>query len=144
MRSIKMIFLAMFWMGAAQAKTAVVMGGQGSDPAQLWPQLNELVQEIAADHNIPQEQVEAFNQSLLLRYSEKEVTEGGEVRRTLNGRLLLPRCAQSKSDRSIAFGMETHGVEDLMVDPRISETIGDALELALVDYSTSCVIPQSE
>lgn len=129
--------------GTARAENAMVLGGQGADPAQIWPQLSELVDDIAADHNLPAAQAQDFNNHLMLSYTQRQTSVGGAfVRRSLSGRVQFPVCSHEKTKRSIAFQVEDFVTVADDTKIQVTEAISEKLELALMDYATTCLLVQ--
>jgi hypothetical protein len=137
------VMVGLLLSGTAQAGNAMVSGGQGADPAHVWPQLTALVDDIAADHNLPTAQVQDFNNHLMVSYTQRQTAVGGAfVRRSLSGRVLFPVCSQEKTKRSIAFQVEDFvtAADDTKI--QVTAAISEKLELALMDYATTCLLVQ--
>jgi hypothetical protein len=137
------LMVGLLFSGTARAENAMVSGGQGADPAHIWPQLTELVDNIAADHNLPDVQVQEFNNHLMLSYTQRQTAVGGAfIRRSLSGRVLFPVCSHEKAKRSIAFQVEDFvtAADDTKI--QVTAAISEKLELALMDYATTCSLTQ--
>lgn len=137
------MMVGLLFSGTARAENAMVLGGQGADPAHIWPQLAELVDDIAADHNLPAAQAQDFNSHLMLSYTQRQTEVGGAfIRRSLSGRVLFPVCSHEKAKRSIAFQVEdfVSVADDTKI--QVTAAISEKLELALMDYATTCMLNQ--
>lgn len=135
-----LIVISLFLSNLASAETAIVVGGQGADPAQLWPQLNHVVEEMAMDHNISLSQAHEFSAHIQLSYNHKEKADGELLHQNLSGRLLFPVCSKEKAKKSVAFTVDVRVPVQEMVQTEVIAAVSDTMELALVDYASSCTL----
>jgi hypothetical protein len=135
-----LVVISLFLSNIASAETAIVVGGQGADPAQLWPQLNGLVEEMAMNHNISMSQAHEFSASIQLSYNHKEKADGELLHQNLSGRLLFPVCSKEKAKKSVAFTVDVRVPVQEMVQAEVIAAVSDTMELALVDYASSCTL----
>ena len=140
LRTLSLALISLLVMAPAFAlnnrNDGTIMGGAGPDPGGMWVELSDLVDLVAADHQIPDDQRDAFKSRIFLSYSQQRLESHGGVQGELNGRIRLPTC---RSEQSYSFQLKSMEVgNDSLKVGSMEELVGEQVELALVEFATGC------
>lgn len=139
-----LMVITLLFCGVAHAENAMLRGGQGSDPALVWPQISIMVTELATKHKIPESQAQDFADHLLLSYNQRRISEGDMVRQSLSGKLTFPVCSETQSRQSVAFKVDMRVEAAYVAILPVGDTLRDSVESALMNYVRSCPMPISQ